>query len=63
MENKKRPTAKQIIDALDKWQGDLADSKKVSNTKFQHMQLAIYGAKCIVRDAFGISRVKENSAR
>lgn len=57
----KKVTEKQLLDAIEKYQGELADNDKVSETKFKHMQAALYGCKMIVRHLFGSKQVQENA--
>lgn len=52
-------TEKQLIDALDKYLEQLHNSKTVTPAKFHYMQLALYGAKCIINDAFGTKRTTQ----
>lgn len=59
MSNKKGVTAEKIIEALDKYRELLHKDPKVSATKFQHMQTALFGAKQLVRDLYGIARISE----
>lgn len=62
MSNAKKPvTARKLINALGKYQEQLYNDKKVSRAKYYHMGIALYGAKCIIRDAFGLSRKRENA--
>lgn len=56
---KKRPTEKQLLNAIDKYRKALYDSKVISDRDFNRMQMALYGAKCIIWDAFGSPRKKE----
>jgi hypothetical protein len=53
---KKVVTEKQLLDALEKYKEQLFESDKVSATKFDHYQTALYGARCIINDAFGTPR-------
>lgn len=46
-------TFDKIINDIDEYKIQLADNKKISATKFQAMQEAIYGCKVIVRRLFG----------
>lgn len=57
----KPPTEKQLIKALDKYKEQLLQSKSISPTKFDAMQIAIYGCKCIIWDAFGTKRKMESA--
>lgn len=57
----KQVTEEQLIGWFNDYLNQLYDDKKVSATKFSAMQTAIYGCKCLVRDAFGSPRKKENA--
>lgn len=46
-------TCDKIINDIDEYKIQLAGNKKISETKFQAMQEAIYGCKVIVRRLFG----------
>lgn len=59
MTNRNREIMNIILKELDEYKAQLAEDKRVSATRFNNMQIAIYGAKCIVRDAFGVPRQKE----
>lgn len=61
MAKSKNPTAEELLQALEDYEQQLLKDPKISATKFHHMQTAIYGAKCLIRDAFGIERVKETA--
>lgn len=52
-------TEKQLIDAIDNYKKQLYESKTISPTKFDAMQLALYGCKCLIWDAFGSPRKGE----
>jgi predicted protein tyrosine phosphatase len=54
-------TCEKIIDDFDKYKIQLADNKKISATRFQAMQEAIYGCKVIVRRIFGEKQKVENA--
>lgn len=54
----KSPELQEIIDKLDVYRAQLADNPKISATRFSHMQLALHGAKQIVRDCYGAEREK-----
>lgn len=56
MADKKQPTEKQLLDQLQKYRAQLCDSKTISNSKFQAMQVALLGAEYIINDAFGSPR-------
>jgi hypothetical protein len=60
---KDRPAVseKQLIDAIDGYLGELADNPKISETKFHNMQVALYGAKCLVWDLFGSPRKRQTA--
>lgn len=47
---------RKMINSIDRYLRQLYDDKKVSPTAFHHMQIALYGAKCIVWDSFGKPR-------
>jgi|GEM_PF-4537436 len=61
MNKSKQPTAKELIDAITKYQVELADNPEVSDTRFRHMEAALYGAKAIIRNIYGLRPVKENA--
>lgn len=48
-----------IIKLFDEYKELLYNSKNVSATKFQAMQTALFGAKCIIKDLAGIPRKSE----
>jgi hypothetical protein len=54
-------TCGKIIEDMDKYKIQLADNMKISATKFQAMQEAIYGCKVIVRRIFGEKQKVENA--
>jgi hypothetical protein len=58
--SKKQPTEKQLLKALDDYKKMLYDDPKVSATKFHHFQIAIYGCKLLINDAFGSPRKGED---
>lgn len=57
----KATTCDKIIEDIDKYKIQLADNKKISATRFQAMQEAIYGCKVIVRRFFGEKQKVENA--
>lgn len=56
----KQPELQEIIDKIEEYRKQLAESKRVSSTRFSHMQEALHWAKQIVRDCYGAER--ENGA-
>lgn len=54
-------TEKQILKAFDDYLSVLAENKKLSPKKFNDMQTAIYGCKCLVNDLFGSPRKKQSA--
>lgn len=59
VKKKKSVTGEQLIERITRYQEQLADDPKVSETKFHHMQLALYGCKMIIRDEFGLPQKME----
>lgn len=57
----KEVTCDKIIEDIDKYKIQLADNKKISATRFQAMQEAIYGCKVVVRRIFGEKQKVENA--
>jgi hypothetical protein len=53
--------AVKIIAQLDLYLEILYENKKVSATQFSHMQLALYGAKQIIRQMHGMPGESENA--
>jgi hypothetical protein len=54
----RQPELQEVIDKLEEYREQLADNPKVSATRFSHMQIALHGAKQIVRDCYGAEREK-----
>lgn len=50
-----------LIKLLDEYREQLYNNKKVTANRFNHMQTALFGAKCIVRDLAGIPRKSETA--
>ncbi len=55
----KQPTERQLIKAMNDYREMLHKDPKVSSTKFDAMQTALFGAKQLIRDAFGSPRISE----
>jgi hypothetical protein len=57
----RQPELHEIISALDKYKKQIHSDKKVGSMKFMQMQSAIFGAKCIIRDLYGVPRKSETA--
>lgn len=56
---KKIVTERKLINAIDKYKKQLYNNPKVSPTRFNHMQTALYGVKCLIWDLHGSPRKSE----
>ena len=58
----KKPELQEVILVLDAYRQVLFDDKKISTTKFGHMQTALHWAKQLIRDCYGAPREKRATA-